>query len=197
MPKLRLDASARRSFLLIMIVLFSYSLGGNAVETYFTLYATHDLHMQAAAAGGALTFYAGGAILFAIVAGVIGEHLGRRPTMSIGLICGVLAFIPMPWIGRAGLIIPLALLFGIAWTLVFVNALPWIAELGGTERNGTMTAYYYLATSGGAAISPTLYGLVQQWTGEYRWMFLYAAVFFIAALACMPFIKHGEAPRQQ
>ena len=166
----------------------------NAVETYFTLYATRDLGMEAAAAGGALTFYAGGAILFAIVAGIIGQHLGRRLTMSIGLVCAMAVFLPMPWVGRPGLVAPLALIFGVLWTLVFINALPWIAELGGVEHTGTMTAYYYLATSGGAAVSPALFGLIQQWTGEYRWMFIYACVFFVVALVCMPFIKHGEAP---
>lgn len=80
------------------------------------------------------------------------------------------------------------------WTLVFVNALPWITQLGDTKQSGTMTAYYYLATSGGAAISPTIFGFLQQHTGEYRWMFTYAAVFFIIAIVCMPFIRHGEAP---
>lgn len=194
LPAVRFDASTRRSFILILVVLFSYSVGGNAVETYFTLYATHDLHMKPAAAGVVLTFYAIGAILFAIAAGSIGNRIGRRPTMSIGLVCCMAIFIPMTWMGSTFLVIPVALAFGILWTLVFVNALPWITQLGGVESTGTMTAYYYLATAGGAAISPLAFGLIQQATGEYRWMFLYAAGFFLVALVCMPFIRHGEAP---
>ncbi|MFT8357898.1 MFS transporter [Bifidobacterium aquikefiri] len=192
MPKLNLNVAERRSFMLIMLTIFSYTIGINALETYFTLYATHDLRMRASAATGALACYAAGSIVFAVIAGIIATHLGRKRTMSIGLILAILAFLPMPWIGNRNIVIPAALLFGMVLTLVLVNALPWIAELGGRAHTGTMTAYYYLATSAGAVISPVMFGAIQQWTGEYRWIFTYAAVFFIAALVCMPFIQHGE-----
>lgn len=192
-PRLGLDGEERRSFTLILIVLFLYTMGGNAVETYFTLYATHDLGMDAATAGGDLVWYAVGMLAFAIPAGIIGSIFGRRLTMSAGLILSVLLFVPMPWIGRPFMVPYLAFVYGVFWILVIVNALPWITELGGVEHTGAMTAYYYLATSFGAAISPTIFGLVQQASGEYRWMFVYAVVLFACALACMPFITRGEA----
>ncbi|MFT8592879.1 MAG: MFS transporter [Bifidobacterium sp.] len=194
-PRLHLKSDERRSFVLIMLVIFLYTIGINSLETYFTLYATHDLHIRASSATSALAFYAAGSIVFAVFAGIIAMHIGRKATMSVGLGIAVIAFLPMPWIGSRELIIPAALLFGIVLTLVFVNALPWIAELGGAEHTGTMTAYYYLATSAGAVISPVLFGAIEEWTGEYRWIFLYAAVFFMMALSCMPFIRHGEARR--
>lgn len=193
MPRLDLDAEARRSFMLIVAVLFLYTMGGNAIETYFTLYAVHDLGLDPATAGGDLVWFAAGGLLFAIPAGIVGGRLGRRNTLGLGLSVAMLMLAPMPWIGEASLIPCLAFVFGAVYMLVFVNALPWIAELGGDEHVGAMTAYYYLATCAGAAISPTLFGLIQQSTGEYRWMFLYAAAGFAMALACMPFITRGEA----
>lgn len=192
-PRLGLDGEARRSFMLILIVLFLYTMGGNAVETYFTLYATHDLGMDAATAGGDLVWYAVGMLAFAIPAGMIGSRFGRRATMSAGLVLSAALFVSMPWVGRPFMVPILALTYGVFWILVVVNALPWITQLGGVEHTGAMTAYYYLATSFGAAISPTIFGLIQQALGEYRWMFIYAVVLFACALACMPFITRGEA----
>ncbi|WP_163228677.1 MFS transporter [Bifidobacterium aerophilum] len=186
-PRLDLDGDARRRFRMILLVLFLYTMGSSAIETYFTLYATHDLGMDAGSASGGLVWFAVSGILFAIPAGWMGTRFGRRETMSAGLVLAMAMLAPMPWAGRAELLPWLAFAFGILWMMVLVNALPWATELGGTEHTGTLTAYYYLATSGGAAISPTLFGLIQQATGSYRWMFLYAIVGFAAALALMPF----------
>lgn len=193
LPKLSLDVEAKRSFILILTVLFLYTFGGNAVETFFTLFATYDLHMDAAEAGGNLVWYAVGAMVSDIPAGWLGTKFGRRNIMSTGLILAILMFLPMPWIATPSLVPMLTFMFGFLWTLVYVNAFPWIAELGGKENTGAMTAYYYLATASAAAISPAIFGIVQQWTGEYRWMFSYAAIGFGFALACMPFITRGEA----
>ncbi|KAB7791127.1 LTA synthase family protein [Bifidobacterium leontopitheci] len=187
------DADCRRSFRMMLLILFLYTMGSSAIETYFTLYATHDLGMDAAAASGGLVWFAVSGILFAIPAGWLGTRFGRKRTMSAGLALAIAALAPMPWVGAAAMLPYLAFAFGILWMMVLVNALPWATELGGVERTGTMTAYYYLATSGGAAVSPALFGLVQQATGSYRWMFLYAIAGFALALACMPFVSKGEA----
>ncbi|WP_094730447.1 MFS transporter [Bifidobacterium hapali] len=192
-PRLDLDDDARRSFRMILAILFLYTMGSSAIETYFTLYATHDLGMEPSAASGGLVWFAVSGILFAIPAGWLGTRFGRRATMSAGLVLAIVMLAPMPWVGRAELLPYLAFVFGILWMMVLVNALPWATELGGTEHTGTMTAYYYLATSGGAAISPTLFGLIEQSTGEYRWMFIYAIVGFALALALMPFASRGDA----
>ena len=194
-PKLDLDDESRRSFLLMMLVLLLYTMGSSSIETYFTLYATHDLGMKPAEASAGLVWFAISGIMFAIPAGHLGARIGRRATMSAGLALAIVSLAPMPWVGRASLLPYLAFAFGILWMMVLVNALPWIVELGGVERTGTMTAYYYLATSGGAAISPALFGLIEQASGSYRWMFLYAIVGFAMALALMPFIRRGEAAR--
>ncbi|MBT1162081.1 MFS transporter [Bifidobacterium sp. SO1] len=191
-PRLALAGDDRRRFGLILLILFLYTMGSSAIETYFTLYATHDLGMDAGAASGGLVWFAVSGILFAIPAGWLGTRFGRRATMGAGLVLATVMLAPIPWVGRAGLLPWLAFAFGILWMMVLVNALPWATELGGTEHTGTMTAYYYLATSSGAAISPTLFGLVQQATGSYRWMFLYAIAGFAAALALMPFAGRAE-----
>lgn len=192
-PRLDLDDDARREFGTILLILFLYTMGSSAIETYFTLYATHDLGMDAGAASGGLVWFAVSGIMFAIPAGWLGTRFGRRATMSAGLLLATVMLAPMPWFGHAELLPWLAFAFGILWMMVLVNALPWATELGSTEHTGTLTAYYYLATSGGAAVSPTLFGLIQQVTGSYRWMFLYAIVGFAAALALMPFASHRRA----
>ena len=192
-PHLHLRGSARVSLIFILATLFCYSLGGNAVETFFSLYAVNVLKISAGTASQLMAFYAGAFILFTIPAGFIGQKIGRKRCIRIALIGAILLFIPAVVVRNIAFIPPLMLVFGALWTLVVVNAIPWITEMGGVEHTGTMTALYYLATSGGAVVSPILFGWLQDLTGRYELMFVFAAVGFTLALVCTFFVHHGEA----
>ena len=85
-------------------------------------------------------------------------------------------------------------IYGVLWITVIVNALPLTVELGGVEHTGTLTAYYYLAGSSGAVISPILFGIIRDVTGDFSLIFVYAAVAFaIASIVLLAFVRHGEA----
>ncbi len=91
------------------------------------------------------------------------------------------------------LIIPVLLLGGAANMFITVNTLPLVLEIGGVEKVGTFTGYYYTATFSAQIASPILYGFIRMFAGTYMSLFYYSPVAFAIAIIMLCFVKHGEA----
>ncbi|MCL2056933.1 MAG: MFS transporter [Oscillospiraceae bacterium] len=189
----KLDRAEKKSLILILSAIFFWFLGYNAVETFFSLYATAALGVTPGQASIMLSVFALALVAFAIPAGVIGAKIGRRKTILIGL-AGVtviflpLAFIADPWIARG-----LMLLGGMFWACVNINSLPMIVRLAGVTKIGTFIGYYYLFSFSSQLITAPLYGIIHDAVGDYRSLFVYACATFAIAMLCLFFVRHGEA----
>ena len=91
------------------------------------------------------------------------------------------------------LIFPVLILAGAANMFVTVNTLPLVLDIGGVEKVGTFTGYYYTATFSAQIASPILYGFVRMFSGSYISLFYYSPVAFAIAIIMLLFVKHGEA----
>ncbi len=91
------------------------------------------------------------------------------------------------------LIYPVLILGGAANMFITVNTLPLVLEIGGQDKVGTFTGYYYTATFSAQIASPIVYGFVRMLTGTYMSLFYYAPVAFAVAILCLFVVKHGEA----
>jgi hypothetical protein len=91
------------------------------------------------------------------------------------------------------LIFPVLVLAGAANMFVTVNTLPLVLDIGGVEKVGTFTGYYYTATFSAQIASPILYGFVRMFSGSYISLFYYSPVAFAIAIIMLLFVKHGEA----
>ena len=91
------------------------------------------------------------------------------------------------------LIFPVLVLAGAANMFVTVNTLPLVLDIGGVEKVGTFTGYYYTATFSAQIASPILYGFVRMFSGSYISLFYYSPVAFAIAILMLIFVKHGEA----
>lgn len=91
------------------------------------------------------------------------------------------------------LIYPVLVLGGAANMFITVNTLPLVLEIGGVEKVGTFTGYYYTATFSAQIASPIVYGFIRMFAGTYMSLFYYAPVTFLLAIICIAFVKHGEA----
>jgi len=184
----------RRSLIFLMLAIFCWFIGYDGVGTFFTSYAVNVLGVTEGFAPtlfgiAGLTF-----ILFAIPAGFIGEKLGRRRTISIGL--GVFAVLLVVgfFIPNATAIGAILGLGGIGWALVNINSLPMVVDTSADERLlGTYTGLYYLASQTGSALAPLLTGsIVDLSGGNFRMIFLTAPAFFVLAIVSMQFVTRGE-----
>lgn len=192
-----LSGPEKRSLAFMLLAIFSWFCGFNAIETFFSLYATVHLGMKTGDAAIMLSLFSITLIAFAIPSGIIAGRIGRKRMIVIGLSGMILMFLPMLFIGDINVLRALLLFGGIFWACVNINSLPMVVELATKERIGSFTGYYYFFSFSAAIISPTLFGWIRNLTDNYATLFVYAVVSFVIALICMANVRHGEARKPE
>ncbi len=202
----------------ILFAIFFWFIGYSAVETFFTLYAQEHLGIDAGDGATLLSVFPLFFVLFAIPSGFLAARIGRRVTISIGLILVsiMLALLyvmpakmlltgisPLPLVGipltengpRLLTMAGILLMFGgIGWAFVNINSLPMVVELTTATRLGTFTGLYYLFSTLSAIVGPNINGWAIQWTGNnYNMIMLISPLFMLIALALMLGVRRGEA----
>lgn len=196
----KLSSAEKKSLVFMLIGLFFLFCGTNAISTFFSLFAAEILHKTTAEATIMTTAFAAASALAAIPAGWLGKKIGRKKTILTGLILFIFAFIA--YLASESLNIP-ALSSALIWVIlvvggaanmfITVNTLPLVLEIGGMDKVGTFTGYYYTATFSAQIATPILYGIVRMFTGTYRSLFYYCPVAFVLSALCILVVKHGEA----
>lgn len=91
------------------------------------------------------------------------------------------------------LIYPVLILGGAANMFITVNTLPLVLDIGGIEKVGTFTGYYYTATFSAQIATPIIYGFIRMFAGTYMSLFYYCPIAFLLSVICLIFVHHGEA----
>ena len=130
-------------------------------------------------------------ILFALPAGFLGTKYGRSPIIRIGLIGLTIILLSGYFlIQNSTTFVLILVLTGIFWALVNVNSLPLVYDHGDERRIGAYTGLYYFSSQLAAVLGPTMGGVVVDTLGDqYRWLFLYGALFMALALLVMTRVK--------
>jgi Na+/melibiose symporter-like transporter len=211
-------SDADKSGLRIFLAIFFWFLGYAAIDTFFTLYAKHHLGINEGDGATLLSVLPLIFVLFAIPSGMIAARIGRRVTISIGLItltlvlvclylipAGILlkAVSPLPLVGiplteggpRMLTIAGILLMFGgFAWACININSLPMVVDMTSAARIGTYTGLYYLFSTLSAIVGPNVNGWIIQLTGNnYNNIMLVAPIFMVVALFLMWGVRRGEA----
>ncbi|HRJ54985.1 MAG TPA: MFS transporter [Anaerolineales bacterium] len=207
-----------KSGLRILFAIFFWFIGFSAVETFFTLYAKNHLGLNEGDGATLLSVLPLFFVLFAIPSGFIAGKLGRRTTISTGLVILIIMLIllyitpadalltgiaPLPLVGiplveggarmltLAGVLL---ILGGIGWAFININSLPMIVDLTSAARIGTFTGLYYLFSTFSAIVGPNVNGWAVQLTGgNYNIIMIIAPLFMFLALLLMMGVKRGEA----
>jgi len=199
------DKSALRLFLAI----FFWFVGYNAIEAFFTLYSVNQLELNEADGASILGHLSLLFVLFALVSGFVGSRIGRRVTISIGLVLLVVLISAMyvlspelladplaqlPVLGTVRVISIFMMVAGIAWALININSLPMVVDMVEDVRIGTFTGLYYLFSTLAAIAGPNVNGLIIQISGKnYNTIMLVAPIFMACALILMWGVRRGEA----
>ena len=196
---MKLSKAERTSLILMLCGLFFLFCGSNSIQTYFALFAAEILGKASGEATFMMTFFAVSTALGAIPAGFLGKKIGRKKTILLGLSLFISAFIiylvaekiaghPVIALVWAALV-----LGGFANMMITVNTLPLVLEIGGLEKVGTFTGYYYTATFSAQIATPIVYGLVRVVSGTYASLFIYCPICFALSMLCIFGVRHGEA----
>ena len=189
----KLSKGERTSLIFMLAGLFFLFCGTNAITTFFALFAAEVLGKTTAEATIMTTLFAVCSAVAAIPAGYMGKKLGRKKTILIGLALFMAVF-GVYVATRSMALIWVALVFGgFANMLITVNTLPLVLEIGGNDKVGTFTGYYYTATFSAQIASPIVYGIVRMLSGTYMSLFVYSPIMFALSLLCILVVRHGEA----
>ncbi len=173
-----------KKLLNVYLVIFTYFLGFNAIETFFTSYGKFQLGVDEHRASFLLGMLAVSFFVFSLPAGVIGGLRGKRKTMSIGLLLLSIVMATIFMIDalvvayKLILITFLLMVAGFCWALVNVNAFPLVTDLSPPKKAGTAAGFYYFFSMTAAIVSPPLTGLIIDFMG-YPSIFLIASVFML------------------
>lgn len=196
----KLSGAERKSLIFMLLALFFLFCGTNAVTTFFALFADEILGKTTAQATIMTTAFAAASAVAAIPAGWLGKKLGRKKTIITGLTIFIVAFLAYLVSAKLGIdalssiFIWVALIVGGAANMfITVNTLPLVLEIGGIDKVGTFTGYYYTATFSAQIATPIVYGMVRMFTGTYMSLFYYCPVVFVLSALFISFVKHGEA----
>jgi maltose/moltooligosaccharide transporter len=201
-----------KSGLRILFAIFFWFLAYSGIEAFLTLYATKNLGLPAGDAGRLIGHMGILFVLFAIIAGIVGSKIGRKVTISIGIVgmaalIILIALLPKPLLSTVLTKIPglgtirVVNLFlmgaGITWSFININSLPMVVDLTTASRIGTFTGLYYLFSTLANIIGPNLNGWIVQLSGDNYNTILFAGPFFLlVALILMLGVKKGEATKE-
>jgi Na+/melibiose symporter-like transporter len=193
----------------IFFAILFWFIAMNAIETFFSLYANKYLGMSEADSVQILTLNSLMFVVGALPAGYIGGKIGRKRTISIGLILMSLIMLSvffftkdmllvslfsLPMFGSVPVVGLLLMLAGLSWSLVNINSLPMVVDLTDAVKIGTYTGLYYLFSTLAAIAGPNINGWIVQLTGNnYSSIFIIGPIFMIAALISILGMKGGEA----
>lgn len=167
--------------ILILVAEFFWFMADNGVSTFLTNYTRY--HLQASTGSLSINTIISGlmSVVGFATAGMIVKKLGRKWTLTIGLLLTVLSYVV--WVILSFAIPPkdaivdpitgnvtlnafpvyMFVLFavkGYAMSLVHVNSFPMVVELCSAKKIGQFTGYYYASSMLAQTITPCTLGLL-------------------------------------
>ena len=190
-----IPAEERKSLVLLLLAIFCWFVGYNAIETFFTSYGTFRLGVAESTASLLLGFFSLTFILFSIPGGMLAERWGRRRTILTGLVALTGLLVLASFLPNVYAIAAILFLGGMAWALININSLPMVVDIAADDRLlGTYTGLYYISGTLAAIAGPILNGWIIDATGaNYNTIFYVAPAFMLLAIGCMWFVTRGEA----
>ncbi len=180
------------SLIFLLLAIFFWFTGYNAVETFFSTYGEAVLGLGKSESSFMLAAFSGFLVAFAIPSGFIATKIGRKKTILIGITTLMLTFAGMIFARDIRLLYVMLALGGIGWALININSYPMVVEMTSNKGIGKYTGYYYFFSMLAAIVSPILFGFLKDLLGDSL-LFIYSALAMVIAFFFMMLVKHGEA----
>ena len=201
-------SKANRNMLLAILgAEFLWFMSDNALGTYIGNYVIY--HLQSASSATMILTILGGlaSVLGFAVAGTIADRVGRKWTISSGLMITFVGLILMCFVtpthkvvGAHGefsfpkMLYVVWVLKGFGMALVHNCSFPMVVELCSSKKIGQFTGYYYTASMSAQTITPVLLGLTLNATQAWRTLPVYASILiFLSFLVFTALVKNIKA----
>ena len=188
---------------------FLWFMSDNAIGTYIGNYVIYYLN-SASSATMVLTIAGGlASVIGFAIAGGIAEKIGRKWTISCGLLITFVALVFMSFVTPTGVAVgahgeyafPVALyavwaIKGFGMALVHNCSFPMVVELCSSKKIGKFTGYYYTASMSAQTVTPILLGFLFDMTGAWRALPIYACIMTtLSAIVFISLVKNIKAKK--
>ena len=193
-----LDKGQRKSLLFILLSVSLWYFAYNGVTSHFSAFALDVLKLDKFST--ALLVGQASAFIFYIPASKLGEKIGRKKTIMLGVTLMILGF------GLGSVLIftvknlnflkyvmyPVFVLVGAGWATINVHSFVMSVEMATEKTTGVFTGLYYSFSMAAQIVTPILAGFIMEKI-DPRSLLVYATVFSALALITMSCVKHGNA----
>ena len=189
------DVKKSLGFILVSVSLWFISY--NAVETWFTTYASRQWNMALGSSSLCLTIATVGAIITYIPAGAMAGKIGRKKTILGGIALMIAAF-ALIFIYTllsnqfSPILYVIFVMIGVGWAAINVNSLPMVVEMCKGSDIGKFTGTYYTFSMAAQTVTPIVAGWLMNHV-SYGTLFPYSLFFITAAFLTMSMVKHGDS----
>jgi maltose/moltooligosaccharide transporter len=189
--KQKLDKAKQNSLFLILLSVFLWFIGYNAITTKLSDYAPKVLGLGFSMP---LLIASGTALISFIPIGILATKIGRRKSILMGIVLVVISFGSVYFLNETvGWFMYVIFAFtGVGWAAINVNSYPMVVELTKGSDVGKYTGYYYAFSMSAQIITPIFSGMLMDEWGR-KLLFPYGAFFVGLAFISMFFVKHGDA----
>ncbi len=191
-----MSAANKRMLFAILIAEFFWFMADNAIGTYIGNYVIYYLN-SVSSATMILTIIGGlASVVGFAIAGSIADRIGRKWTISCGLLITLAGYFIMMGVGPSGRVVgsngeysfPVMLyvvwvMKGFGMSLVHNCSFPMILELCSSKRIGEFTGYYYASSMAAQTVTPVLLGLLLTRLSLWGVLPVYSGI-----LLCLSFI---------
>ena len=179
---------------------FLWFMSDNALGTYLSNYVIYYLKSVSSAASTLVIIGGVCSVIGFAIAGFIAEKIGRKWTISLGLMITFVGLILMCFVFPTGVVKAGAehgefvldsklyvvwALKGFGMALVHNCSFPMVVELCSSKKIGKFTGYYYAASMSAQTITPFLFSLILNATGAWLSLPVYATI--LTLLSCTVF----------
>lgn len=192
-----LPAEVKKSLGFILVSVSLWFISYNAVETWFTTYASRQWNMALGSSSLCLTIATVGAIATYIPAGAMAGKIGRKKTILGGIVLMIAAF-ALIFIYTllsnqfSPVLYVIFVMIGVGWAAINVNSLPMVVEMCKGSDIGKFTGTYYTFSMAAQTVTPIVAGWLMNHV-SYSTLFPYSLFFITAAFLTMSMVKHGDS----
>ena len=192
-----LPAEVKKSLGFILVSVSLWFISYNAVETWFTTYASRQWNMALGSSSLCLTIATVGAIITYIPAGAMAGKIGRKKTILGGIVLMIAAF-ALIFIYTllsnqfSPILYVIFVMIGVGWAAINVNSLPMVVEMCKGSDIGKFTGTYYTFSMAAQTVTPIVAGWLMNHV-SYGTLFPYSLFFITAAFLTMSMVKHGDS----
>jgi MFS family permease len=175
----------RKSLIIPYCAIFAQYFSFGGVVTLLPLYIK-NYGMEAFHVGILLATFAVMFIILQLPVGNFTDRYGRRTGIAAtGIVLGIAALLLMPAVKVFSLLLPIMVLYGVAYGIIFPSVSAMVADGASSEERGLATGVFHALLTAGVAVGAPVMGWAGGILGERTGLFLTAAAMVLALVVVL------------